>query len=574
MAGFSKSDSYKCTTFLIFLFCTLLVCFLWGCGGGISEPQSSENVSPASTDTGEASFNIQWYAANAVRASDMVHQAIVDCETTGLASITCQVYDEGEQRLIASGGPWDCSDHQGRIEQIPAGSNRVFAILGWSEAEGTGNIVYQGQIAGITINPGEIANVGTIDAYPFVPQLSGPADEEEVDINDFTLAWNSVANAARYRVQVSDDASFAAPLINAHSSEPTYRPSGLAPLTTYYWRVTALDNHENEGVASAARQFTTTEVHNQAPTATISAPGDHSTFSHGELISFYGSGNDPEEDALSGRSLVWSSSINGRIGTGTSLGTRYLSAGTHTITLTVTNSDGAIDSAAIIIEITNIIDVNIDFDFEYIEGGVPMGLSTGETVAPDWDDAQVESLVEPDYGGVLSQYYYYFTMGNSQDTTVSIVLNTNHDNIFEFYVDSNNNEDLTDDGGPIDNQGQGLDVLFAAPVSLTTDVVTDSITVSRPYRLWFWLDDNYDVRFYSLCHYTAQLVIGGQSYTAVAFEGQNHDEDQNHDVLYKENGLYIDLNGDETLDEETEYFEDGSQLSIDNIDYLLQLNYP
>ena len=51
-------------------------------------------------------------------------------------------------------------------------------------------------------------------------------------------------------------------------------------------------------------------------------------------MGFAGTGSDPEDGTLTGASLVWTSSINGQIGTGTSFSTTTLSAGTHTITLT------------------------------------------------------------------------------------------------------------------------------------------------------------------------------------------------------------------------------------------------
>ena len=80
---------------------------------------------------------------------------------------------------------------------------------------------------------------------------------------------------------------------------------------------------------------------NQIPTVTITQPGNGSSFSDGQTITFQGSANDPEDGTLSGASLVWTSSLDLQIGTGTSFTRNDLSTGSHTITLTATDSEGA-----------------------------------------------------------------------------------------------------------------------------------------------------------------------------------------------------------------------------------------
>ena len=90
----------------------------------------------------------------------------------------------------------------------------------------------------------------------------------------------------------------------------------------------------------------TTEV-NTPPTATITSPSDGSTYTQGDTISFSGTGADAEDGALTGSSLVWTSSIDGPIGTGGSFQRSDLPAGTHTITLTATDSEGATDTYSV-----------------------------------------------------------------------------------------------------------------------------------------------------------------------------------------------------------------------------------
>jgi hypothetical protein len=89
----------------------------------------------------------------------------------------------------------------------------------------------------------------------------------------------------------------------------------------------------------------------QAPTATITSPANGTSFAEGATITFSGSATDPEDGDLTGSALVWTSSRDGQIGTGTSFTRNDLSEGTHTITLTATDSDGGSGTADVTITV-------------------------------------------------------------------------------------------------------------------------------------------------------------------------------------------------------------------------------
>ncbi|MEP6731250.1 MAG: PKD domain-containing protein [bacterium] len=80
---------------------------------------------------------------------------------------------------------------------------------------------------------------------------------------------------------------------------------------------------------------------NTAPAATMSAPSNNATFVQGASVAFAGNATDVQDGVLSGSSLTWASSLDGQIGTGTSFSTSNLSVGTHVITLTAHDAQGA-----------------------------------------------------------------------------------------------------------------------------------------------------------------------------------------------------------------------------------------
>lgn len=89
-----------------------------------------------------------------------------------------------------------------------------------------------------------------------------------------------------------------------------------------------------------------TSAENTVPTALIASPTGM-YFNEGENITFSGSATDEEDGELNGDSLVWTSSIDGEIGTGPTLITSTLTVGDHEITLTATDSEGGTHTTAL-----------------------------------------------------------------------------------------------------------------------------------------------------------------------------------------------------------------------------------
>jgi uncharacterized protein YjdB len=108
---------------------------------------------------------------------------------------------------------------------------------------------------------------------------------------------------------------------------------------------------DDDGATSPAATLVITVVHNQLPTASISSPANGAVFAPGDAVTFTGVATDHEDGVLTGSSLVWTSDLDGQIGTGTSFTKSDLSEGTHTIRLDATDSYGHPGTARVTISV-------------------------------------------------------------------------------------------------------------------------------------------------------------------------------------------------------------------------------
>jgi len=137
--------------------------------------------------------------------------------------------------------------------------------------------------------------------------------------------------------------------INRNSESFTVDVTKLHGSNRALARVTASDGFN---CAQAQSQGTFT-VPDHAPTADVSSPEDNRLYVGEQMIILEGTGSDVEDGALDGSRLAWTSDLNGPLGTGTSLAINAmtLQEGTHTITLTATDSTNHTGSASISIRI-------------------------------------------------------------------------------------------------------------------------------------------------------------------------------------------------------------------------------
>jgi hypothetical protein len=107
---------------------------------------------------------------------------------------------------------------------------------------------------------------------------------------------------------------------------------------------------DGDGLAAAARVFVTVEVPPPgAPRVAIVTPRDGQIAAAGEAIVFEGVADDAEDGVLTDR-LVWTSDVDGPLGSGGTFA-RTLTPATHRITAAVTDRDGRRGSAAVTITV-------------------------------------------------------------------------------------------------------------------------------------------------------------------------------------------------------------------------------
>jgi hypothetical protein len=135
-----------------------------------------------------------------------------------------------------------------------------------------------------------------------------------------------------------------------------------------------------------------TIVVNATPTVTISAPADGTVIEPGESVGFTGTASDTEDGSLSA-SIVWTSDVDGALGTGASLATTALvTSGSHTITGTVTDSGGRMGSAqlTVIVNASPSVTITAPADSSSFASGEPVNF-TG--IASDTEDGDVASSI-------------------------------------------------------------------------------------------------------------------------------------------------------------------------------------
>ncbi|RMG17467.1 MAG: hypothetical protein D6729_08850 [Deltaproteobacteria bacterium] len=126
---------------------------------------------------------------------------------------------------------------------------------------------------------------------------------------------------------------------------------------------------------------------NKAPEVAITEPEDGATLVAGAPVRFVGTATDPEDGALDGDSVTWTSDVEGDLGTGLSIEVALATEGAHTITLTATDSQGKSASASITVTVVAntppVVTIESPSDGSAVKLGDPVVFTGSATDAED-----------------------------------------------------------------------------------------------------------------------------------------------------------------------------------------------
>ncbi len=149
-------------------------------------------------------------------------------------------------------------------------------------------------------------------------------------------------NTLTYSLYYSPDGQLHLPLTETTATSYTWKTdgylSGSAP------RLTLVATDGINATVAESRTFT---MPNRSPRITILSPGNLYQFKVGDPVVLTGSFFDPEEDLQLNPPLQWMSNLQGPLGSGKQIAVSNLQAGTHLITVSGADSQGARGTASI-----------------------------------------------------------------------------------------------------------------------------------------------------------------------------------------------------------------------------------
>ncbi|MBU0995332.1 MAG: hypothetical protein KJ737_22780 [Proteobacteria bacterium] len=230
-----------------------------GCAG-------NETAAGGATETGAITFEIRWPDVN--RQSDMIAAALTtteaDCMSGTIRTVIFAIYDKDNNLLVdLEDATFNCSDGEGIVDQVPAGSGIRLVVLanGYNPLTMTEEPFLRGEyVEDITVEADKTTELGIILTYDFEANLTAPSNGAMLSKDQLSFKWTDVEGASTYRIQftrmnltgidpiefVTSDTS----LSIDYQEYDFFVESGL-----YAWSVAAIDEYGNYGKDSSTRNF-------------------------------------------------------------------------------------------------------------------------------------------------------------------------------------------------------------------------------------------------------------------------------------------------------------------------------
>ena len=242
------------------------------------------------------------------------------------------------------------------------------------------------------LHAGNIIKVIGKNSAPSVT-LNSPTGGEILNSN-FTLTWTGYDpnnDPLYYRVLYSPDNGLSWMILTSDITNSSY-PVNIQTLpgsSSGLFKVVVSDGFNNQEDMTD----TTVSIIKKSPVAAVNQ--NNNKFDEGQTIVLKGWFTDPEDGILTGSAVIWTSSIDGILGQGTSLSLNSLSVGIHKITSTVTDSDGMTSCTSFFIEVRPDSDSDgIPDEWEILNGLDP----NRNDALEDADHEGLTNLLEYKYG--------------------------------------------------------------------------------------------------------------------------------------------------------------------------------
>ena len=171
----------KVSSWILYLVLCLAVAPLATCGGG--------GGGQSSTDAGSVVLRLEFDPGAKAAGLQGIAQAQFDCLGNGVATVEAQVLDQAGT-VIASGGPWPCTDGHGTIDNVTPGQNLRVAAFAKDSA---GNTLFTGDVTGVQVLAGQTTDVGIILLTPVnsAPVANAGPDQTVAVGDSVTLNGNA-----------------------------------------------------------------------------------------------------------------------------------------------------------------------------------------------------------------------------------------------------------------------------------------------------------------------------------------------------------------------------------------------